>query len=110
MGDILLTEVASRLQNSVREVDTAARIGGDEFCILLIDILNEENTQKVLNNLMEKIHQPVQLGDSTIIPSISMGVTLCHGESEPKDLIKRADKALYDAKNAGRDTFRFYEN
>jgi len=109
IGDKLLIEVSNRLQQSVRELDTVARLGGDEFCILLIDIESEDNARKVLEKIMENIRKPVQLANKTITPSISIGVTLCTGKSLPKDIIKRADEALYKVKQSGKNGFAFYK-
>lgn len=107
VGDLLLIEVSKRLQHSVRESDTVARIGGDEFCILLIDIDTEENTRSVLDKIMLNIRKQVQIGKSELTPSISIGVTICHGKSDAKDIIKRADEALYKVKQSGRNNYGF---
>jgi len=108
MGDILLTEVSRRLQQSVREIDTVARLGGDEFSIILLDIEAEAMARELVQRIIDNIRKPVQLGETELQPSASIGVTLCQGKSEPKDIIKRADEALYRVKQRGRNDFEFY--
>lgn len=107
MGDVLLTEVAKRCQESVREIDTVARLGGDEFSIILLDVGNKELARELIERILARIQEPVQLGDTTINPSTSIGITLCKGESQAKDIIKRADEALYTVKQRGRNDYEF---
>jgi len=108
MGDELLAEVARRIQEFVREIDTVARLGGDEFSVILLDVENKDNTQVLVERILKKIQEPYQLGDTTINPGTSIGVTLCHGQSEAREIIKRADEALYRVKQRGRNGFEFY--
>jgi len=107
MGDVLLVEVSRRIQDCVREIDTVARLGGDEFSVILLDIENKENAQILVERILNKIQQPVQLGESSINPGTSIGVTLCQGKSEARDIIKRADEALYRVKQKGRNDYAF---
>jgi len=114
-GDALLSQVAHRLRGCVHEDDTVARQGGDEFVVVLEDLggspeeaaaRGEEVGQRILSVLRE----PYQLDGDTHHSSLSMGVTVFSGMHETADeLLKRADLALYQAKDAGRDTLRFYD-
>nr|WP_233590008.1 EAL domain-containing protein [Acidovorax sp. FJL06] len=114
-GDTLLLQVAHRLRSCVHEDDTVARQGGDEFVVVLEDLgsspeeaaaRGEEMGQRILAALRE----PYLLDGDTHHSSLSMGITVFSGMHETADdLLKRADLALYQAKDAGRDTLRFYD-
>jgi diguanylate cyclase (GGDEF)-like protein/PAS domain S-box-containing protein len=114
-GDLMLIEVARRLQFCVREVDTVARLGGDEFVVLLeeIDAKAEEASQKVAL-IAEKIRValavPYQIKDYEHHSSPSIGVSLYRGNVETVDaLLKYADMAMYEAKESGRNAVRFFD-
>ena len=114
-GDNLLLQVSHRLRGCVHEDDTVARQGGDEFVVVLEDLgdnpeeaaaRSEEAGQRILAALRE----PYTLDGAAHHSSLSMGVTIFSGMRETVDeLLKRADLALYQAKDAGRDTLRFYD-
>lgn len=114
-GDQLLIEVGRRLDEKVRNADTVARIGGDEFVILL-ESLGRDNdvainiASEVADKIQHALTQPYKLDNSDdyrITPSV--GVVLFHGqETSVEDLLKQADVALYEAKSAGRNTVRFF--
>ncbi len=116
VGDVLLKEVAQRLIASMREGDTVARFGGDEFMVMLenldSDLANAaRQAEFVSEKILEKIRQPyilvaTELGHS----SASIGVALFSpGQHSTEELIKQADVAMYQAKDAGRNTMRFYD-
>jgi diguanylate cyclase (GGDEF)-like protein/PAS domain S-box-containing protein len=114
-GDLLLIEVAKRIQLCVREVDTVARLGGDEFVVLLeeVDYVAEEASQKVAL-IAEKIRAslavPYMLKGSEYHSSPSIGVCLYRGNEESVDgLLKHADMAMYQAKESGRNVVRFFD-
>lgn len=122
VGDLLLIEVAKRLKDSVREVDTVARFGGDEFVVMLNDLdvdKTESNTQarivaeKILATLSEPYRLTIKNDDhaDTIIQhhcTASIGVTLfIHHDENQVDVLKLADAAMYHAKDAGRNSIRF---
>jgi diguanylate cyclase (GGDEF)-like protein/PAS domain S-box-containing protein len=122
-GDLLLIEVARRLAGVVREVDTVARLGGDEFVVVLGSLSREESvSREQAMAIAEKIRAvlavayvltPVQDGkaDTTIEHhcSASVGVTLYAGdETNQNEIIKRADMAMYQAKQSGRNSVRFF--
>ncbi len=113
-GDMLLTEVAKRLSEIVRSVDTVARLGGDEFIVMLERLDQDERlamaeANTVGNKIVSILNQPYILNDFTYNTSSSVGVTLFHGnDNEIATLLSQADTAMYAAKNAGRNTLRFF--
>lgn len=114
MGDLLLQQVAERLKSTMRESDTVARFGGDEFVMLLENLEgNKQEIRRQLKKMTEKILQeinkPYMLSGAPYLVSPSIGVAIIdqHG-SNPDDLLKRADAAMYQAKRAGRNTARIY--
>ncbi len=114
-GDQLLLDVANRLSSCVREMDTVARIGGDEFMILILDLDSSfrnaaEMTEDVCQRILESFCTPFEIDDRMVHISPSMGVTLFQDrKTTTKDLIKQVDMALYQAKAAGRNVIRFFE-
>jgi diguanylate cyclase (GGDEF)-like protein len=116
VGDLLLKEVAQRLIASVREGDTVARIGGDEFMIMLENLDGDltsaaRQAEMVSEKILVRIRQQYILGSSELGHSTaSIGVALFSpGEHSTEELIKQADVAMYQAKDAGRNTARFYD-
>jgi len=114
-GDLMLIEVAQRIKFSIREVDTVARFGGDEFVVLIEDLGNimEEASQKMAV-IAEKIRMalavPFHFKLNIFVSTPSIGVTLFQGhEVSADDLIKHADIAMYQAKNAGRNRVQFFD-
>ena len=123
-GDLLLVEVANRLLACVREVDTVARFGGDEFVVTVgnLDAARDESMAQA-NRVAEKIRlslaEPYRLslpqdasGVATIEHrcTVSIGITLFFGhEQSAQEILKQADTAMYEAKQAGRNAIRFYE-
>ncbi len=105
-GDVLLKATAERLLNSVREVDTVARLGGDEFTVILVDIQSEAALDNQLLRLHSTLKAEVSLPDGTTwSPSSSMGAAISDGSNSAEDLIQRADEALYEVKQHGRDSY-----
>ena len=114
-GDILLQQVAQRLHGCVRDGDTVARLGGDEFVVMLQDLsVNQTEAATQAEAVGEKVlaalRQPYRLGQVTHHSSASVGVALFNvNEGSVDELLKRADLALYQAKDAGRNTLRFFD-
>ncbi|HOY88131.1 MAG TPA: EAL domain-containing protein [Methylotenera sp.] len=114
-GDMLLVEVAKRLKVTVREMDTVARLGGDEFVVLLEDLdadLQEASRKvaQIAEKLRVKIATPYQLNENTRHSSPSIGVCMFYrNQVSVDDLLKYADMAMYQAKNAGRNRVRFFD-
>jgi diguanylate cyclase (GGDEF)-like protein/PAS domain S-box-containing protein len=113
-GDLLLVEVAQRLRAVVREGDTVARQGGDEFVVLLEDLDADVHEAAALakqlgEKLREAIDRPFDLKGDEYLCRLSIGVSLFHVEDTVEELLKHADLALYQAKNAGRNLLRFFD-
>lgn len=110
-GDRLLVGVAERLSSCVREIDTVARIGGDEFMVVINSIGNRENVALVAQKLIDALAQPFTLGDDTAAIGASVGIALFPDhEQDPEALIRRADGAMYDVKAKGKNSFAFAED
>ncbi|MBF0262803.1 MAG: diguanylate cyclase [Magnetococcales bacterium] len=108
-GDQLLEEVARRLRTCVRESDTVARLGGDEFSAVLTNVTDGAQVRKVAKKMLKSLGRKFALLGTKINVTSSIGVSLYPRDGdELADLIDKADKALYQAKNAGRDTVRFF--
>jgi len=124
VGDLLLMEVARRIAHCVREMDTVARFGGDEFVVVLSE-LDEDKAESVSQaaNVAEKIRttlaepyvlkiQPEGKAETTVdhhCTSSTGVVLLVNHEDSAEDILKWADMAMYQAKEAGRNQIRFYE-
>lgn len=108
-GDLLLKQVAEMLSETVRAEDTVARIGGDEFLLVLGDIGNPDNVAYVVEKLLKKINSKITLGGQDVRVSASMGVAVYPTDGEDKStLIRNADAAMYRAKSSGKMNFQFY--
>lgn len=108
-GDILLQVVADRVTGIVRKSDTFARIGGDEFALLCNAVHNEESVALVANKLLQLFTSPFYVQDNELYISASLGIVLFPNDGEDlSSLFKNADLALYEAKEQGRNTFRFF--
>ncbi len=109
VGDLLLKQVARRLQDCVRASDTVARIGGDEFVILLPTIEQELDATVVAQKILQSLKQPFEVAGHTINISGSVGIAAYpeHGDDE-KLLLINADIAMYHAKKDGRNDYRFF--
>lgn len=109
VGDQLLTEVSQRMKSATRAVDTVARIGGDEFVALLVDLEQPQDCEPVLIRLLEAASAPVTLGDAVLQVSASIGVTVYPLDASDADhLLRHADHAMYQAKNAGKNCYRMF--
>jgi diguanylate cyclase (GGDEF)-like protein/PAS domain S-box-containing protein len=110
MGDILLIKVSERINESVRESDTVARMGGDEFTAILPQIDSPEDAERVVRMIIEKLAQPFDLNGTTITISASVGIAIYPNDAlNSKELLQNADKAMYDAKKQGRSRFYSYQ-
>ncbi len=115
VGDLLLIEVAKRLQGCIREGDTTARLGGDEFVVLLEDLDEDEQAaaaqaEAVGEKIREILAQPCLINGHEHHSTASIGITLFRGPVRTmEEMLKRADVALYQAKADGRNTVRFFD-
>ena len=108
-GDELLRQVAQRLRSALRKTDTLARIGGDEFVVVLSGITGPHDVETVLANVLESVRRPIELASIEVQTSPSIGVSLYpHDGTDPQTLLKHADAAMYHAKKMGRNTFQFF--
>ncbi|SFL48848.1 diguanylate cyclase (GGDEF) domain-containing protein [Pelosinus propionicus DSM 13327] len=109
-GDCLLIEVTKRFRSCLREQDTLARIGGDEF-VLLLQNLEETNQYKVvLERILKAAADPIALSDKNVMASISIGVTLYpQDDNDPATLLQHADEAMYQAKRDGKGKICLFE-
>ena len=109
-GDLLLKMVAERLMATVREEDTVARVGGDEFMISLWQVSGADYTASVASRAIEAVSRPFDIEGNSVSISISAGVSIYpdHGE-DAETLMKSADLALYQAKAAGKNAYRISE-
>lgn len=111
IGDLLLREVAKRLQSCIkRETDTVARLGGDEFVILLSHIDHAQDAALVAEKVVRALNQPFDIEHHTIQISTSLGIAIypTHG-AYANELLKKADDAMYQAKESGRSCFKFFD-
>jgi diguanylate cyclase (GGDEF)-like protein len=108
-GDELLTVTAERMRQSLREFDLLARFGGDEFVVILSNVTENAEVERVAGKLLDSIRPPVQLADHESFVSATIGVSLFPDDADaPADLLRHADAAMYRAKESGRDCFGFF--
>ena len=109
VGDLLLQSMASRIQSCIRESDSVARMGGDEFTVILPNVKQLEDAMVVAQKIIEAMSHPFQLDKHELQCSTSIGIALFPKDGNNIDtLIKSADTAMYSAKKAGRNGFHFY--
>jgi diguanylate cyclase (GGDEF)-like protein/PAS domain S-box-containing protein len=109
-GDALLKEIATRLKECVRETDTISRQGGDEFVVALGNLPDPDATLPVLTKIIERLQDPFMVDGNELSTSVSIGVAICPQDgADFETLRKKADMAMYRAKEAGRNTYRFYD-
>jgi diguanylate cyclase (GGDEF)-like protein/PAS domain S-box-containing protein len=109
-GDRLLKAAAARIQASVRDSDTVARLGGDEFTVIIEDLVDQPQAERVAQKLIDSFVLPLDIDGRTeivISPSIGISIYPDHGQV-PTDLLKFADTAMYQAKDRGRNTYQTY--
>ena len=108
-GDELLIEVSKRIELCVRESDTVARFGGDEFVIILSELSYLSGVGRVAQNIIDTLVEPIQLGKNPTYISASIGITLYPKDGlETVTLLKNVDQAMYAAKKQGRNCFHFF--
>lgn len=110
LGDQLLITVASRWADTLREGDTLARIGGDEFIVILVDFEQSQDYQPILQRLLNAAAEPVNVNNQLLRVSASIGVTLYPQDGSDADqLLRHADQAMYLAKQAGKNCFHVFD-
>nr|WP_252730723.1 diguanylate cyclase [Colwellia sp. E2M01] len=111
-GDAVLVNAAQKLQNQIRKTDTSARIGGDEFVILFNQVTDQQGILNIATKLLNNLNQPLEYKGNKLIVSASIGISFFNGET-PKTvdmLLNEADKAMYQAKNSGKNQFAVYSD
>jgi diguanylate cyclase (GGDEF)-like protein/PAS domain S-box-containing protein len=109
VGDLVLAELGVRLQQSVRDSDTVARMGGDEFFIILENIRTKQNVTIVAEKIIKAISDPFYILDQTIMITVSIGISFSETKNlTEEELIKTSDVALYRVKESGKNNYYYY--
>ncbi len=108
-GDQVLLEVSERMRTIIRASDTLARLGGDEFVLLLEEQANAQHAAVVARKLIDLFSNSMIIGEHELVVTASIGITLYPNDGDDPDLlIRHADRAMYEAKQQGRNTYRFF--
>ncbi|MGD8525463.1 MAG: EAL domain-containing protein [Thioalkalispiraceae bacterium] len=108
-GDELLVKVAKRLKQCISNHNTVARLSGGEFALILEDVTSIDDASEVANRIIDGMTEPLLVGDQEIFLTLSIGIIIYPFADETlDDLVHKADTAMYQAKEAGRNTYRFY--
>lgn len=108
-GDELIRQVARRLSEAIREVDTIARLGGDEFAIIQVDAADESAAERLCESVIAEVARPFDLSGDDARVGASVGVVVSSSpDATPKDMMRRADIALYEAKANGRGRYQVF--
>ncbi len=110
IGDLLLKKVADRLNSACRKGDVVARLGGDEFVVLQHDVQDVAAAEKLAARIVDLVGRTYVLNGHTINIGASVGVAISEESSQPRDLLRNADLALYEAKRFGRGRYRSFES
>jgi diguanylate cyclase (GGDEF)-like protein/PAS domain S-box-containing protein len=109
IGDEVLITVADRLKKKIRKEDTLARLGGDEFTVIIEDVEHTQDIQKLAQQIQTVLIEPITIDVHTLYISGSIGISIYpQDDTDPQNLIKYADAAMYRAKEEGRNTYQFY--
>lgn len=107
-GDLILKEVAVRINSNIRKSDTVSRLGGDEFTVILENVDKHEYVKIVAESIIEKILMPYNIFGREITLGVSIGIALApYDESTVEGLVRKADAAMYDAKESGKGRYSF---
>ena len=110
VGDLLLIALAGRMKSTLRDGDTLARIGGDEFAAVLVDLTSVGECEPVLRRLLQVASEKIPVGDKLVQVSASIGVTVYPLDgSDPDLLMRHADQAMYQAKQSGKNRFQLFD-
>lgn len=109
IGDKILRATALRLKKSLREEDTIARIGGDEFVVLIPHLTHEKDVYPIAEKVIQKLSAPYRIKKLSLLCPVSIGIAVFPtGGLTPSELLRNADTAMYQAKNNGGERFSFY--
>lgn len=108
-GDLLLRAVAVRLKGCIRDGDTLGRLGGDEFVLIISDIANPDDVGYASEKVLAQLSDPFEIDGNELTTTVSIGAAVYPDDGQDfETLLKKADTAMYGAKGAGRNTYRFY--
>ncbi|MBI5087304.1 MAG: EAL domain-containing protein [Actinobacteria bacterium] len=108
-GDVLLREVASRLERVMRPGDLVARLGGDEFALLLDDLLDPAVAAAIGERIVDSLYEPIEIGDDSVHIGASVGVVVRGADSTASQLMRQADIAMYAAKSKGKNRVEVFD-
>jgi diguanylate cyclase (GGDEF)-like protein/PAS domain S-box-containing protein len=109
VGDVLLQEVARRIQTVVRKSDTVARLGGDEFVVVPVNISSSQDAARVAEQILSTISRPFSIDGREIFLTVSIGIAIYPHDGDSLDhLLKHADVAMYHAKSLGKNNYQFF--
>ncbi|MCC6912785.1 MAG: EAL domain-containing protein [Rhodospirillaceae bacterium] len=110
VGDALLRAVTQRVQKITRTTDTLARLGGDDFGILLEDVTDMAAASRTVRSIVNAFHKPVEVNGQSIEVTVSVGIAAYpQDDTDPLALLREAELAMYQAKSEGRDAFRYFD-
>ena len=108
-GDELIKQVAKRISEATRETDVVSRLGGDEFTVMLTNVTDEIHASIISKDILARLAEPYMLKGHEVYSSASIGITMSPADGcDVNTLLKNADMAMYEAKDQGRNTFRFF--
>jgi diguanylate cyclase (GGDEF)-like protein/PAS domain S-box-containing protein len=108
-GDLMLKTIATRLNETVRDMDTVARLGGDEFVVVLEGVQGMDDISLVANKLLDNLAVPMIISDHSITSTVSIGISIFPDDGlDADELLKHADIAMYKAKEAGKNNYQYY--
>ena len=109
-GDAVLRDVGARISVCIRETDTVARIGGDEFSLILLNVRDAEKTQMIVKKILNELEKPFQIENKCVYISGSIGITLCPRDGlDDERLLRNADRSMYLAKKSSLNQFCFHD-
>lgn len=110
-GDTVLSQIANRLLACVQNKGTVARIGGDEFVILLKDFLDHTNVSQIADRIINMLSKPFIISGKSCRVGVSIGISLYpYDDEDPDGLLQKADQAMYSAKRSSRNNYQFYQD
>ena len=108
-GDLVLKTTANRIKAEIRETDTVARIGGDEFLVILAGLPDRRIADRIATNLIQQVAQPIEINQKSVHVSASIGISLYPDDgSDSQALIRIADKAMYQIKGMGKNDYGYH--
>ena len=110
VGDAVILEFARRIGHCIRESDLHARLGGDEFVVLVEDATGLDEGLTIANKIIKSMEEPMNIGSLSLAVTTSIGIGFTKHPTSAEDILELADRALYAAKEAGRNTARGLEN